>query len=341
MALVASLERGFYPCRVTDLHVTNGDAAAGGLLVGLGCGRAAILVSRDVLSCGPLPALGAFDDWRRQRDRFWAGLVADAGTPEPLAVDPGSSRDLLDNLRALAEADTVTVWVGRALSDQLTLALLVQLAARAGADSARLRVVQFGDEVIGMGALRPEQIAAHPAARPLARAELAALEAAWAAVTAPDPGALLAFLGTAPPSLGPAFERLLHRYPDAGSGLSRWDAELLAHVEPQGTEAFTVLARTLADNVRELDCVGDTYLAWRLARLADPRQPFPALAIDGPLASGRRNRHVRLTAPGLDVRAGRRNHVALNGIDDWVGGVHLQSSAGRFWFRRGDTLVPG
>jgi hypothetical protein len=323
---------------VTELHVTNGHAAAGGLLEALHCDRAAVLVSRDLLSCGPLPALGALDDWRRQRDSFWYGLVADADEPAPFDPQAGSPLDLLDNLRAFAAADTVTVWVGRALSDQLTLAFVVQLAARVGADASRLRVVQFDEGVVGVGALRPDQIAAHPPARALDRD---ALEAAWAAATAPEPAALLAFLPTAPSPLRPALERLLHRFPDAASGLPRWDAEILAHVDPHGTEAFTVLDQTLADNRAELDCVGHTYLAWRLARLADHRQPFPALALDGPLASGQRNRLVRLTSPGLDVRAQRRNYVDLNGVDDWVCGVHLQSSAGRFWFHRGDTLVPG
>ena len=37
--------------------------------------------------------------------------------------------------------------------------------------------------------------------------------------------------------------------------------------------------------------------------------------------------------------AGRRNFVELNGVDDWVGGVHLDSRTGVVWFRRGEELV--
>src|SRR5436853_329837 len=86
----------------------------------------------------------------------------------------------------------------------------------------------------------PRRLAAHRPARPVDRPALAALEAAWAAVTAPEPQALLAFLGGATPPLRPAFERLLHRFPDEATGLSRWDAQLLAHVDPQGTETIPV-----------------------------------------------------------------------------------------------------
>jgi hypothetical protein len=35
---------------------------------------------------------------------------------------------------------------------------------------------------------------------------------------------------------------------------------------------------------------------------------------------------LRLTDAGRDVLAGRADHVALNGIDRWIGGVHLSGS---------------
>jgi hypothetical protein len=42
--------------------------------------------------------------------------------------------------------------------------------------------------------------------------------------------------------------------------------------------------------------------------------PVPLLTENGELA---------LTAAGEDVLAGRADHVRLNGIDRWIGGVHL------------------
>ena len=48
---------------------------------------------------------------------------------------------------------------------------------------------------------------------------------------------------------------------------------------------------------------------------------------------------MRLTPFGQRVLDGKANFVAMNGIDDWVFGVHLQSDAGRVWFHRDGELV--
>jgi hypothetical protein len=46
-----------------------------------------------------------------------------------------------------------------------------------------------------------------------------------------------------------------------------------------------------------------------------------------------------VTDAGARALAGKANFVDLNGIDDWIGGVHLESSKGSVWFRRGDIVV--
>ena len=47
---------------------------------------------------------------------------------------------------------------------------------------------------------------------------------------------------------------------------------------------------------------------------------------------------VKLASFGQKVLAREANNVQENGIDDWVGGVHL-STEGSVTFREGDTLV--
>jgi hypothetical protein len=46
------------------------------------------------------------------------------------------------------------------------------------------------------------------------------------------------------------------------------------------------------------------------------------------------NARVHLTEAGRNVLDSRANFVEMNGIDDWVGGIHLDSSAGRVWFQQ-------
>ena len=48
---------------------------------------------------------------------------------------------------------------------------------------------------------------------------------------------------------------------------------------------------------------------------------------------------MHLTPHGEAILAGDGNAVEWNGIDDWVGGVHLDSRSGRVWFHRDGMLI--
>src|SRR5437870_4670303 len=103
--------------------------------------------------------------------------------------------------------------------------------------------------------------------------------------------------------------------------------ELLNHSQAHGPKVASVIAHTMTSNAEHLDPVGDLYLLARLRGLADSHLPHPALELTGDL-SCIRGCEVRVTVTGEDVLSGRRNFVELNGVDDWVGGVHLDSGTG-------------
>ena len=52
-----------------------------------------------------------------------------------------------------------------------------------------------------------------------------------------------------------------------------------------------------------------------------------------------RETEVTLTQTGSAVLECSVNAVTLNGIDDWVGGIHLNSATGDVWFQREGVLV--
>jgi hypothetical protein len=140
------------------------------------------------------------------------------------------------------------------------------------------------------------------------------------------------------PYLRRSLRSLLERFPDRMTGLNRWDTALLRYTRDVGPASARIVAYTLGYESDGPDQVGDGYLFARLRRLGDPALRHPLLTL-----SGNRVRiggtRVILTDAGLAVLAGRANFVALNGIDEWVGGIHLDSASGRVWFRRGATLV--
>jgi hypothetical protein len=68
--------------------------------------------------------------------------------------------------------------------------------------------------------------------------------------------------------------------------------------------------------------MGDTTCFGRMARMAEA--PHPLLLLDPPGRPVERATGVRLTDTGARVLAGEADQITLNGIDRWIGGVHLQ-----------------
>ena len=323
------------------LHVTASEAAAGSLRVALGLSRDQMLISEDPLSFGPAPATRDLGVWRAAREAFlrdmyieWPGFTFDAG----------GSRGLLLNGERLAREASVVVWIAAGLPEQLFLAWLVFLFDCQELDLAKLRVIFFErlrpeQQVLGMGELRPQDIRDfRPAPRRLSAEEAAELRQAWRVYTSDDPADLAAYAdGPSPmPGLRQAIGRLIYRYPDRRSGLGIWDARLLHNVLERGPRTIRVIGYTMGYN-ETLDLADDSYLFYRLVGLgpADLASPLVSITGNGKIM---RDSEVVLTGFGKQVMTGAANHVRENGIDDWIGGVHLSAETG-ITFRQDDTLL--
>jgi hypothetical protein len=303
-----------------------------------------ILVHHDLLSCGPLPPLLSLDEWRDVRESYLQSLeVERAGFS--FADCP---RDLLTSCERLTRAATITLWLGTGLPEQLLLVWIVALLHELDADPARCRIVQFdrneGYEVVGTGVLHPSGFAHHPPATSLDAAAVDDALSAWAAVTAAEPTTLLALLGRASRARLPVLQRslssLLYHYPHVDTGLNAWEHQLLRYVGEVGPKATRAIGHTMAHDMDFPEWMADSYLVERLHRLASDTLPRPLLSLSGDTTT-LRGTDVRLTEHAEALLAGRGNAVEWNGIDDWVGGVHLESRRGRVWFRSGERLLGG
>jgi hypothetical protein len=224
---------------------------------------------------------------------------------------------------------------------------MVQFLRALNVAPSRLCVVQFGSEptkgfqIVTVGELNPDQIRAHPPELGLTPEIIAEIDAACGAVTASDPEVLHAFVSHATgslPFLRRSLRSLVFRYPDLKSGLNGWEDELLRYSRDKGPVVARVIGYTMTHDTEYPDCVGDVWLFARLRHLADPGLPYPFLSLSGSRTTIRGS-EVTLTDTGAKAIESQANFVELNGIDDWIGGVHLESSKGNVWFRRDDTLV--
>ncbi len=323
------------------LNIVQGCTAGKSIEQALNLRAGEVLVHGDNLSCGPLPALRSIEEWQGIREEY---LRSSVGSKSESCCDRLDT-DLLTNAKLLAEAECITLWLGTGLSDQMFLVWMPQLLRLLSVDPKKLQVIQFYQvddwEIQCVGLLDADKIASHPEPEILDEATLANLDEAWSALTGSDPLVLERFIKKRPVHstfLQRSLAYLLVRYPEASFGLNWWDLSLLQDVARYAPDAGKVMGLTLGRNCNGLDYVDVPYLFARLRRLADPSLPYPLLSLIGSYDKFR-DAQVELTETGKAVLNSGANFVELNGIDDWVCGVHLDSAAGRVWFLQNWTLT--
>jgi hypothetical protein len=301
------------------LHVTNGDSTAHSLLQTTLVEQ--IVIWRDVLHEGPVPDVGDAE-LRAVRVRFLADADRDAG------IGP-VRRDFEERDAALTAGrdGEYLLWFEADLYDQLQIAQILARLAELRVPAERITLICIGEYLGiahfgGLGQLRPDQLEGLPAAAALTLTNdaLALATRAWAALRAPDPRGLAAIVAARSPELRfmpEAFDRLGREYPWTRDGLSLTERRLLAAVAEGAATAGEAFVRGAAREARPY--LGDAWAFAAIERLA--RAEVPLLSAD----PGTVDRHtaVALTEAGRRVLDGAEDHVALNGVDRWVGGVHL------------------
>jgi hypothetical protein len=319
------------------LHVTNGDIAAD-LLRRAGLAGDA-LVWADVLHEGPVPEGLDADGLRRARAGFLAGVD---GTDAAEVRRRFEDRD-----RALAAGrdGEYVLWFEADLYDQLQIAQILAMLGDLGVDPGRVTLVCIGEypgiaHFGGLGELEPGQLPGLlDAATPLTAEALGLGAAAWAALRAPDPGGLGRIAASRSRELrflGEAFDRLAREYPSTRDGLSLTERRTLAATPAEGATAGTVFGRLGEREARPY--LGDLFFFGLVARLARARVPL--LELDPPAGEVGAGTRLHPTPAGRRVLRGEADHVALNGIDRWVGGVHLHGPEARWRWDEGiETLT--
>ncbi len=305
------------------LHITNGDSAAERIRASGIPGD--ILPWRDVLHEGPVPGKLGFAQLREVRAKF----IADGGWASEQEVTAGfAERDAM--IDASGDRDEVILWFEHDLYDQLQLIQVLHRYGTQGPDPKRLSLA-VENEYLGM--LSVDRIRALYARRtPLSTSQVRLAVQAWNAFTSTEAAAITRFLDedtSVLPYLAPALRRFLEEYPSQRTGLSRSEQQALEAIEGG---ADTLAKAFPASHHEREDAIylGDTVFADYVARMSDAAVPLVTYddgdVITTPVDWTRR---IVLTDAGRRVLKGEVNAIALNGIDRWLGGVHLEAPPGQ------------
>ncbi|MFL6004556.1 MAG: hypothetical protein ACJ72P_17250 [Nocardioides sp.] len=318
------------------LHVSNGDATD---LPGTGIAPR-VLYWRDTLHEGPVP-----DTDPEQLRQVRADFLLRAG-----ADDRGEAEAMfLERDRALESnrhGDYV-LWFEADLYDQLQIIQILARLAALDVAPERITLICIGEypgiaRFGGLGELTAAQLRELPGTRACGRLSPAAMdlaEHAWTAFCSPTPsllGEISKMRSGELRFLGEAFDRLSREYPSTRDGLSLTQRRILAAVAAGATDAGAAFEAAISREPRPF--LGDTWCFASMAGMAQP--PVPLLVTSPPEGPVHRTTRLHLTEAGSNVLAGRADHVQLNGIDRWIGGVHLlgRSSSWR-WDDGTETIV--
>ena len=314
------------------LHIHCGDTSGDSLRQSSVPGE--VLVWHDPVLEGPMQAGLTDREYREMRARFFT-------ENQYTKTYEGALRGLTDRHEQLANARNhaeVVLWFDACLFDQTIMIHIIDKLARTDTGNAGLSLICIGEHpdlerFLGLGQLDSEQMAAvFPTRHEITKPELELATKAWIAFTSDDPHAIEEVLEqdcSALPYLADALIRHLEEYPSVSNGLSQLQREALEVVASGTTNLAHIF--TEVSNKEERPFFGDTTLWDCLHQLATAAEPLLTVDGPGPLKHPLWKPiekvdpwNLGMTETGHDVLAGKADHVKLNGIDRWLGGVHLQ-----------------
>jgi len=312
------------PDQLPMLHILNGDSVRMTIENSLVPG--AFSVWADALHDGPVPGGLLPEQFRKVRTTFWA-----ANDWRTANVQPPDILERWDNgLASFSNYDEVVMWFEHDLFDQLILIHHLHFFARHNGGPTAVSLICIDrfpgvDPFFGLGQLNADQLSSLLGTRQRVTQEQLDLgRDAWAAFTAADPMALQQLVSgdtSSLPFLKAALVRFLEEYPSKMSGLPRTERQILT-VLAAGPRSPESLFRAMYD-LEQGVFIGDLSFWLRVKALADGPNPLVDLTVtDRPdrLPTG----EIKITDVGRAVLNGENDWVALNGIDRWLGGVHLQ-----------------
>jgi hypothetical protein len=313
------------------LHITDGESVAGTLRESGISG--VVSIYGDLMYEGPAPAGLDAEPWRETRARF----MADTGLCQSLDEARRYLKACEDALTVFPQHEEVVIWLSHTLSNQLILIKVLDWFSRRDLGAVKLSLICVGsypgvDRFAGLGQLHAKQLASLVDMRlPVDEMQYRTARAAWKAFTSPDPIEIQRFIATdtsALPFIAASLHRHLEEFPAAGNGLSRTERQALSVLRDQDSLSEPALF-VAVQNREEQVFMGDSSFFRIVAGLSDARNPLVQKSGD-----------VTITETGRKVLEGRADHIELNGIDRWLGGVHLKGEKAAWrWDRASERIV--
>lgn len=304
------------------LHILNGESTEAILSqTAIGGERFSF---RDALIAGPAPAVNG-SDWRRIR----ATHLAEAYGVEFEKCEDGFARQQ-QIFESFDNHEEVTLWFESDLFCQANLLYVLDWCAQRHS-ATKLSLICIGEfpgrpNFRGLGELTPPELASLFDKRSeITTGQLELAVRAWQAYRSEnprEPEQLLQTDTSALTFLHAALSLQLTRFPSARNGLNKIENTGLELIGQGASRFGDLFSRFVAAEPNY--GLGDAQFWNALQQLS--RGPSPLVKIKGKQEAMSESAFA-ITDAGKSVLSGLADRVTLNGIDEWLGGVHLQGHA--------------
>lgn len=313
------------------LHIHCGDASARPLQSSSVPGD--VMVWREIYIEGPAPALPQ-DEFIQTRAEYISRAMG-------LGIN-GVLEGTQTRYKALAEAGKygeVVLWFDSCMFDQTIMIHVIDLCGQQRWANTKLSLICIDR---GLGELSVDELVSlMDTRREVTHKQTSLAREAWRAFTSANPMDVQELLVTdcsVLPYLADAMRRHLQQFPSVHNGLNRTQSQILRAIADGANKLHEIFVAVSANEERPF--MGDTSMWACIDELAQCSAPLLTLrgpsslrdainleaGIDTPSLRDHRQWTVTITPTGEEVLASRADHIASNGIDRWLGGVHLQGA---------------
>jgi hypothetical protein len=301
----------------------------------------------DVLIEGPAPANTTEHEWRKLR-------AAHLSSAYEVAVEEGELGLVRQEevFGSYVDHEEVVLWFESDLFCQTNLLYVLDWFARRELQKTQLSLICIGEfpgrpNFRGIGELSPNDLASLFEKRvSVNNGVLELAGTAWQAYRSNDPRAIEQLISrdtSSLPFLKPAFRLHLERFPSIRNGLGRIENRGLELVST-GQGRFVDLFRAFIESEAGYG-LGDSQFWNAMLRLTRARQPLLRSNNDDALAGSLTPEEIHatsyeITEAGRAVLSGAADYVEMNGIDLWLGGVHLTDTSTLYrWDEKDERLI--
>lgn len=285
---------------------------------------------REALISGPAPSGVVGAEWCKLRARHLSDYY---GVDRQKCEADLLSQD--ETLTTFSEHDEVVLWFEHDLFCQVNLLYLLNWFAHHDLGKTKVTLVCIGqfpgfEKFRGLGQLNADQLTSLlDTRREVSATEKRLATAGWQAYCADDPTEIEKLLQTdssALPFLRDALQLHLERFPSVRNGLGRIENRALELIHC-GLNKFIDLFSRFGDAEPGYG-LGDFQLWVTLRQMTDTNEPMITIRNGNHFGQALESEQIcnsafAITKAGEAVLKAEADFVELNGIDRWLGGVHL------------------